>query len=67
MLLKAFAGKTLKMCEIYEQHNVNRPYTKKNYKKVLLQLEWKKKIKTSSHRRNTFGDNVRVTFPRTDR
>ena len=62
MLLNEFAGQTLKMIEIYEQHNVNRPYTRKNYKDVLSQLEDKKKIKASKHRKNTFGDNVLVTF-----
>ena len=63
MLLRDFAGQKLKMSDIYEQHNVNRPYTKQNYKRVLWQLEEQGKIAASRHRRNTFADNVLVTFP----
>ena len=63
MLLSEFAGQKLKMSDIYERHNVNRPYTKKNYKQVLGQLEDQGKITASKHRRNSFGDTVIVTFP----
>lgn len=63
MLLKKFAGQTLKMSDIYEQHHVNRSYTKKNYKKVLIQLEEQGKITATEHRKNTFADHVCVTFP----
>jgi three-Cys-motif partner protein len=63
MLLDTFAGQTLTMQNIYEQHNVDRPYTKKNYKDVLMKLEEAKKISASTHRKGTFGDTVRVTFP----
>ena len=63
MLLREFAGQQLKMSEVYQQHSVDRPYIKGSYKKVLLQLEDQGKIKASKHRKNTFGDNVLVTFP----
>lgn len=63
MLLEEFAGQTLTMKEIYEQHNIDRPYIKKNYKKVLLNLEEEKRISASTHRKGTFGDDVSVTFP----
>ena len=63
MLLQDFAGRSLTMREIYEQHNVDRPFIKKNYKDVLKQLEEHKKITSSQHRKSTFADNVRVTFP----
>ncbi len=63
MLLKEFAGQTLRMSNIYKQHNVNRPYTKQNYKQVLIQLENQGKITASEHKRNTFADHVLVTFP----
>ena len=63
MLLREFAGQELKMSDIYKRHNVNRPYTKQNYKRVLGQLEDQGKITASKHRRNTFGDNVLVNFP----
>lgn len=63
MLLEEFSGQTIKMLDIYEQHNVNRPFTKKNYKDALLLLEDQKSIKASEHRKNTFADHVIVTFP----
>ena len=63
MLLQEFAGQQLKMSDIYERHNVNRPYTKTNYKLVLLKLEEQGKIIASEHRKNTFADKVLVTFP----
>lgn len=64
MLLSDFAGQRLEMSAIYQQHSVGRRYVKRNYKEVLLQLEQQGKIAASSHRKNTFGDNVVVTFPR---
>ena len=63
MLLESFAGQTLSMQSIYEQHNVDRPYTKKNYKDVLMKLYEAKKVIAGAHRKGTFGDNVQVTFP----
>lgn len=63
MLLKEFTGQNLTMHQIYERHNVNRPYTKKNYKQVLVQLEEQGKIVASTHKKGTFGDRVLVTFP----
>ncbi len=63
MLLEEFSGQKLKMSAIYEQHNLNKPYTASNYKQVLIQLEQQGKIVASKHRKNTFGDNVVVTFP----
>lgn len=63
MLLEEFAGQTIKMQEIYEQHNIDRPYVKKNYKGVLSKLEEKGEITASKHRKGSFGDSVVVTFP----
>lgn len=63
MLLKELAGQKLTMDEIYRKHSVDRPYIKKNYKDVLQKLEQEKKISTSNHRKNSFGNNVEVTFP----
>lgn len=61
-LLNEFAGQTLTMQMIYEQHNVDKPYIKKNYKDILLKLEVEEKIIASSHRKGTFADSVMVTF-----
>ena len=63
MLLAHFAGQTLTMQSIYKQHNVDRPYIKKNYKSVLLKLEEEKKISAREHKKGTFADAVLVTFP----
>jgi len=63
MLLKDFAGKTITMEDIYKRHNIDRPFIKKNYKDTLLKLESSEKITAEKHRKNSFGDKVKVTFP----
>jgi three-Cys-motif partner protein len=67
MLLNEFAGRSLTMKEVFDLHNVGRPYIKRNYKDVLLAMEEKNAIRTSppssERRKGTFGDNVRITFP----
>lgn len=65
MLLTQFAGQTLSMFEVYEEHNVGTPYVKRNYKDILLQLESAGKIiaNPAKRRPGTFGDDVMVTFP----
>jgi three-Cys-motif partner protein len=67
-LLMKFKGTTLEMKEIYEQHNVDTPYIKKNYKDVLRQLYDDEMIEAQSKkgkppRKGTFGDEIIVTFP----
>ena len=39
MLQHDFAGQTLTMQQIYQQHSIDRGYVKKNYKAALLNLE----------------------------
>ena len=71
MLLMEFAGQQLTMQEIYQRHNVGRPYIDKNYKAALRQLEREGKIAADPpaekrQRRGgevTFGPKVTVTFP----
>ena len=71
MLLNEFAGKTLTMAAIHNNHNVGKRYISKNYKEALKKLEQQGKIiadPPASKRRKqngeiTFGDQVRVTFP----
>jgi len=67
MLLDEFAGQTLTTEEIYNRHNVERPYTMKNYKAVLLGMEARALIETNppskKRREGTFSDKVRITFP----
>jgi hypothetical protein len=66
MLLVDFAGRTLRMKEIFDNHHVGRPYLKRNYKDVLLQLEARGKVvvdpPANMRHANTFGDAVTVKF-----
>ena len=64
MLLEEFEGQSLSMRQVYEQHNLNRPFIKSNHKKVLWQLEEEGKITASPHKRNSFADHVLATFPK---
>ncbi|MCC5627139.1 three-Cys-motif partner protein TcmP [Nostoc sphaeroides] len=71
MLLDTFAGRTITMQDIYNQHHVGRRYISKNYKDALKNLEAKSKIvaepPANKRRKNkgelTFADSVKVTFP----
>lgn len=74
MLLEEFAGRSMKMKEIYEVHNVGRPFIEKNYKQALRKLEAEGRITAdppAAKRRKdkdglgvTFGPKVVVTFPK---
>jgi three-Cys-motif partner protein len=61
-----FAGETLTMRQIYEQHSVDTPYTDKNYKEALRQLEAAGTIAANppaaNRRRDSFANHVIVTF-----
>jgi three-Cys-motif partner protein len=69
-LPKVFAGETLTMRRIYEEHSVDTPYTDKNYKEALRQLEASGAILAdppAAKRQKrlgvvTFADQVKVTF-----
>jgi hypothetical protein len=66
MLLSEYAGRTLPVQQVYQEHNVDRPYTLKNYQSVLLQLEATGKITATRQlrqRKNAIAPNVLVTFP----
>jgi three-Cys-motif partner protein len=65
LLLKGFAGRTLTMRQIYEEHSVDRPYIAKNYKDVLAALLEQKQIRVDRPpvRKGTFADGIVVTFP----
>jgi hypothetical protein len=64
---RGFCGADATMRAIFEKHHVGRPYLSKNYKEVLQKLEADGKMTAappaSKQRRNTFGDEVCVTFP----
>ena len=68
-LLKTFKGESITMARIYEEHSVDTPYIKKNYKDVLRALYDEKIIQAIAKngeppRQGTFADSVMVTFPR---
>lgn len=71
ILLTKFAGQTMRMAEIYNQHNVGTPYIARNYKDALADLEVDGKIQADppANKRKkvkgkvTFADKVKVTFP----
>jgi len=68
-LLDTFRGQKLTKQEIYEKHNVDKPYINKNYKNALLELYENGTIKATSPsgkppRKGSFGDKIIVTFPR---
>jgi len=71
-LLHQFAGKTLTMQDIYEKHNVGRPFISRNYKRALNNLESAGKVQAdppAAKRRmqkgeRTFPDHVKVIFPK---
>jgi three-Cys-motif partner protein len=69
LLQREFVGQTLTTQEIYDRHNVGRPYIMKNYKAVLAGMEDRGLIVAdppmSKRRKGTFADKVRVTFSKT--
>lgn len=67
-LLEAYAGQTLPMRTIYEDHSVDTPYIASNYKEALKNLENDGKITArksdgSKRKKGTFADDVLATFP----
>lgn len=70
MLMDKFAGRTLTMKEIYEQHHVDTPYISSNYKDALNILEGNDFItcdppadrRQMRRGKRTFADRVKVTF-----
>lgn len=71
MLILEYAGRELSFLDLYNDHNVGRPYIKPNYRKALLGLETQNKIETAPPaeerpRRKgeaTFAENVTIKFP----
>lgn len=63
-----YAGETITMQQLYEDHSVDTPYLSRHYKQALKELEAEGLIAADpsvDHRpKNTFADRVRVTFPK---
>jgi three-Cys-motif partner protein len=72
MLLADFAGQTASVKQIFERHNIGRPYLLENYKAILKELEAAGKVactppaasRRKRHGEPTMADAVRVAFPR---
>jgi hypothetical protein len=72
MLLKEFAGKKMRMIDVFNQHHVGKRFVERNYRDVLTQLEKDGKIKAVPPAKDrpkrsgkpTFADDVLVIFPR---
>jgi hypothetical protein len=68
MLLHQYAGRTIDFIPLYEDHSVDKPYVKKNYKDVLKALLEAGKITAVNARtgkpprKNSFSDEMRITF-----
>lgn len=72
MLVKEFAGRTMSMVDVYDNHHIGRRFIKANYKDALNDLEEAGKITVvpPAHERQvrlgkrTMADTAKVTFPR---
>lgn len=69
-LVETFSGETVSFDEIYETHSIDTPYTDKNYREALRQLEDEGMISVTDtrllkrkRRKGTFAEGVKVTFP----
>ena len=66
LLLKDFAGRTLTVRQVYEQHSVGRPYIMKNYRDILRTLWESGRIgarRPKKWRKGSFPPDIMVTFP----
>lgn len=66
-LLERYKGRRIKMIEIYNEHSIDTPFTKKNYKTALKELLNENKIdaisdKEKPPKKGTFGDSINVIF-----
>ncbi|MGC6518921.1 MAG: three-Cys-motif partner protein TcmP [Candidatus Puniceispirillaceae bacterium] len=68
MLIKTFSGQKFPVAKIYRDHNVDTPFTKKNYKTVLLQMESDGLVAVSTapgkkRKAGTMADHLIIEFP----
>lgn len=68
MLLREYGGRTIRFNQLYEEHSVDKPYIKKNYKDVLKILLGNGDIKainpktSKPPRKGSFSDHIQITF-----
>jgi three-Cys-motif partner protein len=67
MLLERYAGKTLNIKQIFEDHSVGRRYVLSNYREILCRMEQEGKVKMSRpcppRKKGTLAEDVKITFP----
>lgn len=61
-LMKEYKGQTIEHEKLYEQHSVDKPYLRPNYRKVLLELEDEGKVQCSKHNKGTLAKHIMITF-----
>lgn len=67
-ILEQYAGQTINFLDLYEEHSVDRPYIKKNYKEVLRLMYDNRLISAinpvtnTPPRKGSFPDSMRITF-----
>jgi hypothetical protein len=69
MLKQSFASRAMTRDEIYECHNVDTPYIKKNYTEAVLKLETEGEVAistTQNRRKGTLGPKAIIQFRRTN-
>lgn len=62
MLVTEFKGQTLTVETIHRLHSVGKPYTKRNYKQVLMQMEAAGLVSVPKHKAGTLADRLPITF-----
>ena len=68
MLMEQYHGRTIDFLQLYEEHSVDRPYIKKNYKEVLRTMldagliNAVNPINNNPPRKGSFSDEMRITF-----
>ena len=68
MLQNTYAGKSIDFRTLYEEHSVDTPYVRKNYKDALKALYEAGKINAVNSKtgkppkKGTFSDDMRITF-----
>jgi three-Cys-motif partner protein len=64
MMMRDYAGRSIRMIDLYQEHSVGRRYVKKNYKDVLSEMERSGDISTSGRKSTRgFADDVVAIFP----
>lgn len=61
-LVEEYRGRKIQNEKLYEEHSVDKPYLRPNYRQVLLELEAEGKITCSKHNKGTLAKHVMITF-----